>query len=117
MSIDSKCSVDIRRIGSVYEIVGVQPDLPGVPVGSTFREWKALEEAIFEDCQRRMIGPCGISFTVSLPLEGDVRDETYREWLRAAGLEFVPEPDLEEHLQERQEVWKGKFSIFQDNPE
>ena len=117
MSITIKCSVDIRRIGSVYEIVGVQPDLPGFPVGWTFGEWKALKRAILEDCERRMIGSSDVSFTVSLPHEDDVRDETYREWLRAAGLEFVPEPDLEGHLHKRQEVWKGKFSIFQDNPE
>ena len=117
MSINIKYSVDIRRVGPVYEIVGVRPDLPGFPERSTFCEWETLYEAIVEEFQRREIEPSGVGFSVSLPHEDDVRDETYREWLRAAGLEFVPEPDLKEYLQNRQEVWKGTLSIFQSDPE
>lgn len=114
---NTKYCVDIRRIGFVYEIVDVRPDMPGLPVGRTFRSWEALYAAIVDEFEQQKIGPPGPSVTVSVPHEDDVRDETYRELLQAAGLRLVPEPDLKEHLQKRQEVWRGTFSTFQDNAE
>ena len=111
-----RCVVDIRRVGSKYEIVAVDPQLDDFPVGSTHDSWDALVGVVREYGQSKEVRS-GIGFSATLPAEGNVRDETYREWLRAAGFEFVPEPDPEEELRGRQEVWKGVFSIFGDNPE
>ena len=43
-----RCVVDIRRVGSKYEIVAVDPQLDDFPVGSTHDSWDALVGAVRE---------------------------------------------------------------------